>query len=56
MFQEIVIGIIFIGALFYIGRLAYKNLTAKKACASGCSKCGALDLAKIEADIKVRGL
>jgi hypothetical protein len=56
MIQEIVIGIIFLGALFYIGGLVYKNLTAKQACATGCSKCGALDLAKIEADIKARGL
>jgi len=56
MIQEIIIGTIFLGALFYVGRMVYKNMTSKTACATGCSKCGALDLAKIEADIKSRGL
>jgi hypothetical protein len=56
MLQEIIIGLAFLGALFYVGRLFYKNMVAKSACATGCSKCGALDLAKIEAQIKARGL
>ncbi len=56
MIQEIIIGLTFLGAVFYVGRLFYKNMTSKVACSTGCSKCGALDLARIEADIKSRGL
>jgi hypothetical protein len=51
MIQEILVGIIFLTALGYIATLLYKNLQAKKACASGCGKCGAVDLEKIEKQI-----
>jgi hypothetical protein len=56
MLQEIIIGFIFLGAIFFVGRMFYKNITAESACTTGCSKCGALDLAKIEAELKSRGL
>ncbi len=56
MFQQILIILIFIGAAIYLGRLAYRSFQAKNACESGCGKCGALDLQKIENDLKVKGL
>ncbi|NOT75654.1 MAG: FeoB-associated Cys-rich membrane protein [Cyclobacteriaceae bacterium] len=48
MIQLILIGLIFLGALAYVGNLIYKSFQAKNACSTGCSKCGAVDLAKIE--------
>lgn len=37
--QTIIIAILFVAALFYIGRQLYKNLFAKKSCGGNC-KCG----------------
>ncbi|HWA35389.1 MAG TPA: FeoB-associated Cys-rich membrane protein [Cyclobacteriaceae bacterium] len=51
MFQEVVVGLIFLAALGYVVSLVYKNMQAKNACATGCSKCGAVDLEKIEKQI-----
>jgi len=48
MLQQGLILVLFIGAAFYVGRLAYRSFQAKNACQSGCGKCGALDLEKIE--------
>jgi hypothetical protein len=56
MIQQILILSIFAGAAFYMVRLAYRSFTAKNACESGCSKCGALDLEKIEKELKAKGL
>jgi hypothetical protein len=56
MIQEIVVLLIFAGALGYLGRILYKQFQAKTACASGCSKCGAVDFKKIEAELKSKGL
>jgi attachment p12 family protein len=44
--QTIIIAIIFLAAVFYVGRMLYKNLTAKKSCGSNC-KCG-IDFSEIE--------
>jgi hypothetical protein len=44
--QIIIIAILFIAALFYVGRLVYKNLFAKKSCGENC-KCG-VDFSAIE--------
>lgn len=55
MIQEVLVGIVFAGALFYVGRLIYKNFQSKSACATGCGKCGAIDVKKIEAQIKQKG-
>ena len=52
MLQEIVVVTLFISALFYLGRLIYKQFQAKSACASGCGKCSAVDFKKIEAALK----
>jgi hypothetical protein len=46
--QVIIIAIIFAAAVFYVCRLFYKNLFAKKSCGSNC-KCG-VDFSAIEPD------
>jgi hypothetical protein len=56
MIQEIIVGIVFAGAVFYVGQLVYRSLQSKSACTTGCGKCGALDIQKIEAQIKKKGL
>jgi FeoB-associated Cys-rich membrane protein len=45
--QTIIIAILFAAAVFYVCRLVYKNLSAKKSCGSNC-KCG-VDFSAIEA-------
>jgi len=45
--QIIIIALLFAGAVFYVGRLVYKNLFTKKSCGSNC-KCG-VDFSAIEA-------
>jgi hypothetical protein len=53
MVQQIVLFVLFTGALFYLGRLLYRAFSTKSAgCASGCAKCGAVDFQKIEAQLK----
>jgi hypothetical protein len=51
MIQQVVIGIIFLSALGYLGRMIYRSFPAKNACATGCGKCGAVDFEKIEKQI-----
>ena len=53
MIQSVIVGIIFLGALGYLGNVIFKSLSAKS-CATGCGKCGVLDLAKIEQQIKAK--
>jgi len=38
--QTILVLVIFILALGYIAKMAYKNLSLKKPCNTGCGKCG----------------
>jgi len=45
--QAVVIIVLFIAAVFYVGRLLYKSLFTKKGCGSNC-KCG-VDFSAIEA-------
>lgn len=53
MLQQLLVGLLFTGALVYLGRLLYLSFKAKSGgCASGCGKCGAIDVAKIEAEIR----
>jgi len=56
MIQQIVLIALFIGAAGYLGRLMYRSFQAKNACESGCGKCGAIDLQKIEKELKAKGL
>jgi hypothetical protein len=37
--QALIIIVLFIAALYYVGRLIYKSVSAKKGCGSNC-KCG----------------
>lgn len=55
MIQQILVVIIFTIALFYIGRLIYRNFQAKSACSSGCGKCG-IDFEKIEQQLEKKKL
>jgi hypothetical protein len=54
MIQQIIIGAIFLGAVFYVGRLIYRSFHAKS-CATGCGKCNAVDFTKIEEQLKAKG-
>ncbi len=44
--QIIIVVLLFAAAVFYLGRMVYKSLTAKKACGGNC-KCG-VDFSGIE--------
>jgi len=44
--QIIIIGLLFLAAVFYVCRLVYKSLFTKKSCGSNC-KCG-VDFSAIE--------
>jgi len=44
--QVVIIAVLFLAAVFYVCRLVYKNLFAKKGCGSNC-KCG-VDFSAIE--------
>ena len=56
LLQEILLGVTFLGAVGYLGSIVYKSFQAKSGCASGCGKCGAVDFAKIEQQIKEKKL
>ncbi|MGV8877536.1 MAG: FeoB-associated Cys-rich membrane protein [Sphingobacteriaceae bacterium] len=45
--QSIIVVLLFAAAIFYIGRMLYRNLTSKKAC-GGCGKCAAADFSKVK--------
>lgn len=45
--QLVIILLLFAAAVFYVGRMVYKNLTAKKSCGSNC-KCG-MDFSGVDA-------
>jgi hypothetical protein len=48
--QTIIVILLFAGALFYVGRMVYKNLFTKKSCGGNC-KCG-VDFSGIESEKK----
>jgi len=48
--QNIIVIILFAGALYYVGRMVYKNLFTKKSCGGNC-KCG-VDFSGIEPEKK----
>ena len=51
MIQSILVGLIFIVAVIYVGRLIYLSFQSKNACSTGCGKCGAIDFKKLEEQI-----
>jgi len=52
MVQQIILILIFLGAVAYLGFIIFKSFQAKSGCASGCGKCGAVDFSKIEQQIR----
>ena len=44
--QLIIVALLFAAAIFYVGRLVYKSLTAKSGCGTNC-KCG-VDFSNID--------
>lgn len=52
MIQTLIVALLFAGAICYLGNMVLKNFKAKSDCASGCGKCGAADLKKIESQLK----
>ncbi len=56
MIQQLLVVTLFSGAAIYLGRLIYRSFQAKNACESGCGKCGAIDLQKIEKELNAKGL
>jgi hypothetical protein len=51
MVQNLIILLLFVAALFYVGRLLVRSFTKKTGCASGCGKCG-VDFSKIEQQLQ----
>jgi hypothetical protein len=56
MLQQILVIALFAVAALYLSRLIFRSFQAKNACESGCGKCGALDLQKIENELKAKEL
>ena len=46
--QVIIIALLFAAAVFYVGRMMYRNMFAKKSCGDNC-KCG-VDFSAIDID------
>lgn len=55
MIQYILIGLVFVGALAYLGRIVYRQFTRSE-CESGCGKCNQIDVNKIEKQLRERGI
>jgi hypothetical protein len=56
MIQQVLIILLFTAAVAYLGRLIYKSFQAKSGCATGCGKCGAVDFAKLEEQLRQKGM
>jgi hypothetical protein len=46
MIQQIILILIFAGALFYLGRMIFRSFHTKKAHTPGCAKCSAVQAEK----------
>lgn len=56
MIQQLLILGLFVAAAIYLGRMLYHSFQARNSCEAGCGKCGAIDLQKIENELKSKGL
>jgi len=56
MIQQLIVGLFFIAAVIYIGRLLFRAFQGKSDCASGCGKCNAVDFSKLEKQLKEKGI
>ena len=56
--QEVIVLLVFLSALFYLGRIGYRSFFSKTeaGCTKGCGSCSAVDITKIEAEIKRKKL
>lgn len=50
MWQEILIGLLFLGAIGFLTRTVYNHFKNKNACKTGCGSCS-IDFEKIENQI-----
>jgi hypothetical protein len=55
MIQDLIILLIFLAAVGYMIRLAFRALRSNT-CETGCGKCGAVDFSKLEKQIKEKGI
>ncbi|HEY0654949.1 MAG TPA: hypothetical protein VGD65_17545 [Chryseosolibacter sp.] len=57
MIQSVIVIVAFSLAVIYVARLVFKSFAKTNAgeCASGCGKCGAVDFAKLEQELKQKG-
>jgi hypothetical protein len=51
MWEEIIIGVLFIAASIFLFRSLYLHFTRKEACKTGCGSCSTIDFEKIEKQI-----
>jgi hypothetical protein len=51
MVQELIIGLLFISALFFLGRMVYRAFSQKENCSAGCS-CSTISVKEIEEKMK----
>jgi hypothetical protein len=58
MTQDIIVIVLFVVALAYVGRLIWRQFSAKDAtgCAKGCSGCNVIDVDKIEAGFRQKSI
>jgi hypothetical protein len=56
MIQHIIIGLVFMAAVAYLGRLVYRSFKSGSECATGCGKCSAVDFNKLEKQLKEKGI
>jgi hypothetical protein len=54
--QQILVALIFCGAVIYLAKVVYNHFTTKANCSSGCGKCNTLDISKIEKQFKANSL
>ena len=54
--QYLLIGMLFVAAAFYVGRIFYRAFFSKTAvgCAKGCGACGQLDVEALQRTIERR--
>ena len=55
MAQQIIIVLLFLGAVVYLGYVIYKSFQTRSGCSSGCGSCG-VDFNKIQKDLKKKGV
>ncbi|MEQ8714452.1 MAG: FeoB-associated Cys-rich membrane protein [Cyclobacteriaceae bacterium] len=51
MWQEIFVGLIFLVALGFLGRMAWRAFAGKPSCSGGCDSCHAIDVEAIAKQI-----